>query len=281
MTMPRPGSTTDRAALTAGTWGLIEGTHTAPAGAAQALLVAANMTGTPPAGHQCYVDSATIRIGIPEVASVDLYRRPITTPTIAAYDFETADMSGWGAPHAGVAVRTNSKSHQGSWSYQLTSDGTDALGSHVETVKILCTPGAEYMVDEWIAGSSAAKDTFAQLRFYDAGGGFLQANNGIGKPPPGPGAWEYRWAVGTAPAGATHMTLLAVLDSFPTAGDTIWVDEVRVRLVNRAAGVRVAQGLPANAVYDDWRGVISGVPYEYRAEVRSVIGTTVGGVWTP
>ncbi|MGW5556843.1 carbohydrate binding domain-containing protein [Micromonospora sp. NPDC003944] len=266
--------------VVAGVWTKIEVDAVSPPLTGQCRLLAASLTGTPPNTHLLHIDEATIRLATdpPAAASVDLYRRPVRNPTLFSADFESADMSSWGSSHAGTATRTNSKSHSGSWSYQLTSDGTDFLGSHVETVKIPCTPGTSYFLDMWIAGS-AMKDTFAQLRFHDAGGAFIASNNGIGKPPPTANAWEYRWATGTAPANATHMTLLAVVDTVPTAGDVIWVDEVRVRVNDSTPGVRVAQGLPAGATYDDWRAV-SGVDYEYRAEVRSVIGTTVGGVWT-
>ncbi|MBM0275087.1 hypothetical protein [Micromonospora tarensis] len=266
--------------VSAGAWTYFEVAGQAPPGAVVATFVPASMGSTPAGSHLMWIDEAAFRPYVPLPASVDLYRRPVLYPTLFAADFETADMSGWGAPHAGTATRTNSKSHSGSWSYQLTSDGTDALGSFVESVKIPITPGETYFGDMWLAGSSGGKDVYAQLRWYDAGGTFVAVDGGIGKPPPSPGGWEYRWAVGTAPANATHVTVLGIVDSIPTAGDVLWVDEVRVRRNNSTTGVRVAQGLPAGSTYDDW-GATSGVPYEYRAEVRSVIGTTVGGVWTP
>ncbi|WP_435233060.1 hypothetical protein [Micromonospora aurantiaca (nom. illeg.)] len=214
----------------------------------------------------------------PAVARQELYRRAILNPYIVDHDFETADMSGWAAPYAGAAVRTNTRAHKGSWSYQLTSDGTDALGSHVQTVLIPCTANVTYYLDMW-ATASVLKNTFAQIRWYDGGGTFVAVSDGIGKPPPAANAWDYRWAVGTAPGNATHMRLCAVLDSVPAAGDVMWVDEVRVRVNDPSQGVRIASGLPSGAVFDDWQAA-SGVAYEYRVQVRGVNNATVGGVWT-
>ncbi|MEU7174655.1 MULTISPECIES: hypothetical protein [Micromonospora] len=214
----------------------------------------------------------------PAVAAQELYRRPVLNPYLVEHYFETADMSGWTAPHAGTAARSSSRAHQGSWSYQLTSDGTDALGSHVQTALIPCTAGVRYYLDMW-ATASVLKDVFAQLRWYDSGGALIVADNGIGKPPPAVHTWEYRWAVGVAPGNATHMRLCGVLDSFPAAGDVMWVDEVRVRVNDPSQGVRIAAGLPSGSVFDDWQAA-SGVAYEYRVQVRGVNNATVGGVWT-
>lgn len=214
----------------------------------------------------------------PAVASQELYRRPLVNPSIVEQDFETTDLSLWGPAHAGTAARTNAAAKKGSWSYQLTSDGTDVLGSHVETVLIPCQANDTYFLDLW-ATASVLKNTSAQIRWYDSGGAFIAVSDGIGKPPPAVNAWEYRWAVGTAPGNATHMKLCAVLDSSPAAGNVMRVDLVRLRVNDPTPGVRVASGLASGATYDDWQAA-SGVAYEYRVQTRSVIGTTVGGVWT-
>ncbi|MCX5066895.1 hypothetical protein OOJ91_13670 [Micromonospora lupini] len=215
----------------------------------------------------------------PAVASQDVYRRPILYPYLREEHFETADMSGWGTPNAGTAARSTTRAHSGSWSYQLTSTGADPLGSYVETIKMPCQPGVTYFLDLWATASVATRDLLAQFRWYNAGGTFLSARNGIAKPAPAATVWDYRWAAATAPANATQMTLCAVIDSVPASGDVMWVDEVRVRVSDPELGVRIATGLQPGAVVDDWRAV-SGVAYEYRAQVRSVIGTTIGGVWT-
>lgn len=216
----------------------------------------------------------------PAVADVQLMRRPFKNPYIKTFNFETAgQMAEWGAPHAGADTRTNAKAHEGSWSYQLISNGADPLGSYLESVKFPATPGITYFLDAFITASTAAKDVLVQLRWYDAGGAFVSAFNGLGDPVAAVNDWAYRWVSGTCPANATQMTLCAVLDSIPANGDTIWVDEVRVRETDHTPHVRVAADLPPNSTYDDWR-VVSGVDYEYRVEVRGVNGTGVGGVWT-
>jgi hypothetical protein len=232
----------------------------------EAGVIRVAITNPAPAGSQ------------PAVASQDVYRRPVTSPILLRHDFESADLSGWGTPLAGTAVRSNARAKSGSWSYQLTADGTDIV-SHVETVLIPCTVGTTYFADMWIANSAANRGTFAQIRWYNAGGAQIISSNGLEERPPAVNVFDYRWVAAMAPTGATHMKVCAVV-AFPAAGEIIWVDDVRLRVNDSSNGVRVAAGLPANATFDDWR-VVSGVEYEYRVQTRSVIGTTVGGVWTP
>ncbi|WP_435233375.1 hypothetical protein [Micromonospora aurantiaca (nom. illeg.)] len=54
----------------------------------------------------------------------------------------------------------------------------------------------------------------------------------------------------------------------------------RRRVGESGDGALVASGLASGAVVDDWRAS-SGVPYEYRAVVRAVNGTSSFGTWTP
>jgi len=215
----------------------------------------------------------------PAVASQDVYRRPVTSPFLFRTDFESADLSGWGPPHSGTAARTNVRSKSGTWSYRLTADGTDPVAAYVETTKMPCTSGVNYFADAWMASSVGGRELLAQLRWYDAGGAEVGASNGFSKAGPAANVFDFRWVAAVAPAGATQVAVAAVI-VFAAAGEFLYVDDVRLRVNDFEQGVRVAAGLPVGATVDDWRAV-SGVEYEYRVQTRSVIGTTVGGVWTP
>jgi hypothetical protein len=81
------------------------------------------------------------------------------------------------------------------------------------------------------------------------------------------------------PPTAAKMTLVAMVTNTPGVGDLLHTDEVRVRPDLGGAEVIIVEGLPNNFTYDDFT-VASDVEYEYRVETRSVIDTTVGGVWT-
>lgn len=215
----------------------------------------------------------------PALTSQELWRRPVASPFLAEFDFET-DLSGWVASAGGAGVATitrdNTFAHKGSWSMKVVpaGGGPNAYGETTATY-----PAAQNQAWEaaaWIYTVTANKPATVWMHWFTAGSVYIISS--LTQRAAVAGAWLYVSVIATPPPTATKFVIAAGVSNNPGVGDISYVDEVWGRLADASAGVRIAYGILSGGTVDDWRAV-SGVSYEYRAAARGANNTTTPGAW--
>lgn len=213
----------------------------------------------------------------PALTSQDVYQRPVTTGQTVMNsnpDFEVnaSDWTGVG----GTAVRSTAQFHAGVADLLVTPTGGIA-DSYGETTKYPVTSGLYYTAAAWCRATTANKAIRISLRWYTAGGALVSASSG-GTTPVAT-AWQYWTVTDTPPATATQVSIAVGVTGTPAAGDTVHVDEARLTLTDRNAGIRIAAAQVSGVTVADWRAV-SLEPTEYQVVALGANGTSIAGPWT-
>jgi hypothetical protein len=213
----------------------------------------------------------------PALTSQDVWQRPVTTGQTVMNsnpDFEVNanDWTGVG----GTAARSTVQFHAGVASLLVTPTGGIA-DSYGETSKYPVTSGLYYTAAAWVRATTANKAVRISLRWYTAGGALVSASSTSGIPVAT--AWQYWQVTDTVPATATQVSIAVGFTSTPAAGDTGYVDEARLTLTDRSAGIRIAAAQVSGVTVADWRAV-SLEPTEYQVVALGANGTSIAGPWT-
>jgi hypothetical protein len=213
----------------------------------------------------------------PALTSQDVWQRPVTTGQTVMNsnpDFEVNanDWTGVG----GTAARSTVQFHAGVASLLVTPTGGIA-DSYGETSKYAVTSGLYYTAAAWVRATTANKAVRISLRWYTAGGALVSASSTSALPVAT--AWQYWTVTDTVPATATQVSIAVGFTSTPAAGDTGYVDEARLTLADRNAGIRIAAAQVSGVTVADWRAV-SGEPTEYQVVALGANGTSIAGPWT-
>jgi hypothetical protein len=217
----------------------------------------------------------------PAVVSQDLYVRPNVAGanTLANGGFEV-NTTGWGLVTAASFVRSTAQFHSGVASGLLTPDGVSALPRAESSVSAspVTVPGALWTFDGWLRATTANKPIRIVLNWYDSGGSFISQDISQVVTPIA-GVWQYMSVTAMAPALTNKVGGGVALSSTPAAGDTLFIDDMRLRPYDATAGTLIGSSVASGATVADYRAA-SGVDYEYRVLTRGANGTSITGPWT-
>lgn len=211
----------------------------------------------------------------PAVAQQDIYRRAILYANLLPNPSFAVNTTGWTSADGSVA-RSAVQSHSADgFSALVTPDGVGAI-PRIFSTNFPVAEGQSVTIDGWMRPTTANKPLRFGVDWYTPGGGYVTST--ILSFPSLAGAWLYVYAVVTAPATTGLVSITAGLSGTPAVGDTVYIDDLRMRYTNTDEGVRVAAALASGGTASDW-GAAHGVAYEYRSIARGVNGTSVAGPW--
>jgi hypothetical protein len=145
--------------------------------------------------------------------------------------FET-DLSPWTAV-TGTTTRVNTQARSGSWSMQITPNGTSPT-PRAESERMPVTAGRPYRAQGWLR-CTAARNAALNVNWYSSSNSYLSTSSNTAAVPAN--TWTFFSAVFTAPAGAATGQLAPSLPGTPPASDLLFVDDVEFQR-DDATGVR-------------------------------------------
>ncbi|WBB94171.1 hypothetical protein [Verrucosispora sp. WMMC514] len=222
-----------------------------------------------------------------------LIRVTVTNPAPAALlasSFEV-DLTGWVAWN-GAHARVNDWASDGSWSVKVTPSGS-GTAAYTQSPQVAAAAGQPYTGWVTVRPTTSDKPAAAMLHWFDGSGVYLSSTTVTS--PAEAGVAQQLTVTGAAPASTGFVAVAAGVASAPTAGDIVYVDDVRLMggavpqvvgndIQRRPAGVdgaevTVARDVAAGGGWDDWT-VRSGQEYEYRAVAVGSNGTAAPGLWS-
>jgi hypothetical protein len=144
------------------------------------------------------------------------------TPTAlnANGTFET-DLANWSGNTATIA-RVNTQAHSGSWSMQITPNGTSP-SPRSECEQMAVTAGQNYRAQGWLR-CVTARTVSLNVNWYNASHVYIStSNNSLAV---AANTWTLFNAGFVAPAGAAYGQLAPTVPSTPPATDVLFVDDV-------------------------------------------------------
>ncbi|NUR66141.1 MAG: hypothetical protein HOQ47_10300 [Streptomyces sp.] len=144
------------------------------------------------------------------------------TPTAlnANGTFET-DLSNW-TGNTGAIARVNTQAHSGSWSMQLTPNGTSP-SPRAESEQFAVVAGQNYRAQGWLR-CVTARSVALNVNWYNASHTYMSTStNAVAV---AANTWTQLNAGFNAPAGAAFGQLAPTVPSTPPATDVLFVDDV-------------------------------------------------------
>lgn len=195
-------STVATAAATAGAWQFLTVTGVAPAGAAFAVP-AAGVGSTPAVGDTAHVD--------------ELRLLTVTDWTSAGCTF----------------VRSTAQFHEGVASGLLTPDGVTA-NAQVEAGNVPVTVAASYRGSAWVR-CAVARNVDIGIFWFTAGNVFISTS--FTTVAVAATTWTFLSTTQTAPPTAAFGRIMVRMTGTPPAGNTLHIDEARVRQAGDVGGM--------------------------------------------
>ncbi|NUP16572.1 MAG: hypothetical protein HOZ81_10785 [Streptomyces sp.] len=165
--------------------------------------------------------------------------------TLVLGDFE-ASLTGWSGQNCTIArvATPGQPPFPGSWSVQITPDGTSASGGVAGTSTAVGSiiPGESYVASCWAYSPGGWSDLRAVIDWYDASGTFLSTGLGSATAVPA-GQWTLLSQTLTAPASASKALVRGRHGGTPAAGNIWYADQVTLREA-RATGLGAGPNNP-------------------------------------
>lgn len=137
--------------------------------------------------------------------------------------FET-DLSSW-TGNTGTIARVNTQAHSGSWSMQLTPNGTSP-SPRAESERCAVTAGKPYRAQGWLR-CVTSRTVALNVNWYDASLVYMSTSTNTVAVTAN--TWTFVSATFNAPAGAAFGQLAATVPSTPPASDVLFVDDVALQ----------------------------------------------------
>lgn len=249
-----------------------------------APAVLSTFTPQPTLGYITFTPAALSPVGTqPSIAAMDLYRRAAITPTLNSNPDMGGNVAGWaytggGTPGTISYSTTQFRNGPGALRYVPPASGAASPQAEQSTSTTIVA-GSLYVGRAWIRPDTANKPIFVQLNWYTSGDVFISSTQYAISAPVAT-AWQYLEVTGdpaTVPTAAKVRVAVGE-SSTPAASDGYYADDVELHVFNPDPGVRIAQGLAADTVVNDW-GAPSGTALEYRWIVSGSNGTTISSPW--
>jgi hypothetical protein len=173
--------------------------------------------------------------GIEETLSaVTVYNDPVEGTTLNPNPYFETDVSGWVAT-GGTFVRSTAQFHEGAASGLLTPNGVSGT-AQTETNPHLtgATPATAYRASVWVR-CAASRNVEVRIDYYTAADGFI--SNTIQSSAVTLNTWTLIQAGGTSPALTGRIGLTVAMTGTPPAGNTLHIDEARIRRAGDLGGM--------------------------------------------
>ncbi|MEU6496451.1 carbohydrate binding domain-containing protein [Streptomyces sp. NPDC046984] len=135
-------------------------------------------------------------------------------------DFETT-LAPW-VGNTATAARVSTQAHSGSWSMQVTPNGTSAT-PRSESEKFPVSAGTKYRAQGWLRCVSA-RTLGLNVNWYDAASVYMTTS--FNSQPVAANTWTFFNGAFTPPAGAAFAQLAATVNGTPPATDLLFGDEL-------------------------------------------------------
>lgn len=135
-------------------------------------------------------------------------------------DFET-ELAPWVGNTATIS-RVNTQAHSGSWSMQITPNGTSPT-PRAESERVPVTAGRAYRARGWLR-CTASRNGSINVNWYNASNSYMSTS--VNSQPLTANTWTELSAVFVAPAGAASGQLAPSLPGTPPATDLLFADEI-------------------------------------------------------
>ena len=144
-----------------------------------------------------------------------------TTVTLNANSTFETDLSSW-TGNTGTIARVNTQAHSGSWSMQLTPNGTSP-SPRAESEQIAVTAGTLYRAQGWLR-CATSRSVSLNVNWYDSGHSYMSTSSNSQTVTAN--TWTFFNAAFNAPAGAAYGQLAPTVTSTPPVTDVLFVDDV-------------------------------------------------------
>lgn len=168
--------------------------------------------------------STLIRAATPDQRLIGLAEATvIPTQLNSNSGFETT-LSPWAIGATGTLVRSNAQAYEGSWSAQVTPNGTSA-NVFFQSEHMPCVPGQKFTVSLWVYAANTITSNFsATLFWYDTSGTFISESDNLVTVPAG--VWTPVSNTFAAPSGAYTFTINPRQSGTPPVGNIFYIDQV-------------------------------------------------------
>ncbi|MFD4562114.1 carbohydrate binding domain-containing protein, partial [Streptomyces sp. NPDC058469] len=136
--------------------------------------------------------------------------------------FETA-LSPW-TGNTATAARVNTQAQSGSWSMQITPNGTSP-SPRAESEQFAVTAGNSYRAKGWLR-CATSRTVSLNVNWYNSSSSYLSTSTNTQAVTAN--TWTQFSALFTAPVGAAYGQLAPTVPSTPPVTDVLYVDEVRL-----------------------------------------------------
>jgi hypothetical protein len=158
------------------------------------------------------------------LAPVTVYNDPAEGTTLNANPFFETDVSSWTAV-GGTLVRSTAHNISAPASGLLTPDGVTAT-VQVRSEAIATPVGRSVRASAWV-WSTVARNVDLVIRWTDGADALLSTSTLTTAL--SAGAWTFLDLIATAPASTVFSHLVASMSGTPPVGNTIWIDNARLR----------------------------------------------------
>lgn len=171
--------------------------------------------------------------GLKQTSAATLYFDPAEGLTLNANPFFETNATGWTGA-GGTAVRSTAQFHEGAASLLLTPDGVTAnTRAAADQITTGITAGLTYRASAWVR-CAVSRNVNVQILWADAAGGALSTSSTTVAVTAA--TWTLLDMTATAPALATRATLRFEMTGTPPAGNTLHIDEARLRRPGTSGG---------------------------------------------